>query len=424
MGRNLPIIIAIISGLVGGILIYSYVQKREKEARQLRMYLKKQMVQQEKMKEEMARLRSLQRVTTKVPVIVAVKPIPSGEIITSEMVKEKMVPKEAKIPTSAGSLDAVVGKVSRVDIAKGEQIILRHLVSPELMKRQLIPPGTRLVSIQVEQLSLFRFLRPGDKVDISVIFTLPPSQVVNVGLFSDVEVRAINGLFSYAPPPQPKRRSKILKRDRKAESSGIRVNPDKGVLTFALPPKEAAILFMASQFGRITIYPRANLDADKEKLPPVTVETVLQYAMPQVLAKAKQFQQRSQVKEEMTALEPKVKAGKSVRRIKIRKGAMVVTKELGDDVQDWGLLPDVEGETDLSQGQVKEVNKGEPNKETGSRVSKETVKTVVKEVLKELKDSGEDIEERAKKSDGGAAKRKESEGMQFPPNLEKYLNTV
>ncbi len=327
MGRTLPLIIAVVAGILAAGLTYSYLQTQKQATKQLKSLVEKQKAELVRLNQQLRSLASRgRRVEEKVPVVVAKRDISAGEILTSEMVEEKFVPREVRISSAAGSVDAVIGKMVTSDVVKGEQIILSKLISPEVARKELIPPGTRLVTIKVEQTDLFRFVRPGDKVDISVIFTLPGSQVVNVGLFSGVEIKAVNGRISYGFRRPNKRSSggKIQKRNNKGEEKVIKINPNVGTLTFALPLKEAAILTMAAKIGKIEIYPRSSLDPDKEKLPPTTVDTVFQYALPQLVAQIQS--QQEQEKPLPAPIKPKAPEPK---KIKVRRGSEVEVVKLG-----------------------------------------------------------------------------------------------
>ncbi len=418
MDRNMvPLILAVVSGLVGVFLIYSYVNKKELEVRKLQSVLYRQEQRQSQLQKELADLKSHQRVRTKVPVIVAVKDIRAGQFITSEMVQERYIPSEAKVSSAAGSMDAVIGKIAKADIVKGEQILLNRLISPEKLKKrnEVIEPGRRLVTVTVQQTGLFQFIRPGQKVDIVAMFNLPPNQIVKVGLFSDVQIKAINGRISYNLPP-PKEVKGISRRtDEPKEQNVIRVNPDKGTITFALPPKEAAILYMASQFGRLEIYPRANLDPDRQKLPPITVDAVLQYAMPQIMAKAKAAMEQAKAKKEQSVMAMEVASPPPPRKIKIRRGSNLQTKELapGKGAGGSGL-----SRKDLLDKIMENIPEPALDKGGGNVLTKEDIKQVIREVLDETKRESKEEKSTQNRSRG----KRDDLDKALPPDIQKYIS--
>ncbi len=413
MSRNLPLIVAIVSGVIAAILSYSYLQKQRRVAEQLKSVVIQQKQEMNNLQRKLQQL-SLQKKEKKVvPVVVAKRDLKAGEILTSEMVEEKYVPVDEKIPSAAGSVEVVLGKQLITDVVKGEQIILSRIVSPDVLRKQLIPPGQRLVTVQVEQTDLFRFLRPGDRVDIAVVLTLPGNYVVSAGLFSDVEVKAINGRVSYNLP-KPSRNG-IRKRGRK-ESGGIKINPHKGTLTFALPSKDAAILNMAARFGKIEVYPRSRIDPSKEKLPPVGLDTVLQYALPQLVAKMKlqtttqqnnkqQEKKKTEKKKENLFL-PKIKKEVKKKKIRIRRGNQVEVITTGPK-GDSRLEEEVSKKkgTDLiAHGNPLELNQLLPNRKEGRRGSEKI-------------ENGADEKGSSRQKQG----REDSFRDKVPPSLDKYL---
>ncbi len=416
MDRNMvSLILAVVSGLVGVFLIYYYVNKKDLEVRQLQSVLYRQEQRQAQLQRELANLKSHQQVRTKVPVIVAVKDIRAGQFITSEMVQERYIPSEAKVSSAAGSMDAVIGKVARADIIKGEQILLNRLISPEKLKKsnEVIEPGRRLVTVTVQQTGLFQFIRPGQKVDIVAMFNLPPNQIVKVGLFSDVQIKAINGRLSYNVPPPKETRGISKRTDQPKEQGVIRVNPDKGTITFALPPKEAAILYMASQFGRLEIYPRANLDPDRQKLPPITVDAVLQYAMPQIMARAKAAMEQAKKKQAQDIIEIE-ETPPPTRKIRIRRGTSLQEEEISPGQTGAANL----SEKDLLSKIMENIPEPASKGEGGRGLTKEDIKQVIKEVLEEKKEKNQDTEgknERAKSNNSSLEKT-------LPPNIQKYIS--
>ncbi len=338
MGRNTPLILATIVGIIAAGLTYSYLKSQQQITQQLKAVVIRQKQEMNRLQSQIQQLSRRNLVKRKVPVVVAKRDLKAGEILTSDMLEEKYIPAEAKIPAAAGSIDAVIGKQLLVDVVKGEQIILSRLVSPKVLQRQLIPPGKRLVTIEVEQTDLFRFIRPGDRVDIAVVLTLPGPYVVSAGLFSDVEIKAINGRISYNIPPPAQEKEAIRRRDKSSSSGGIKLNPHKGTLTFALSLRDAALLNMAAKFGKIEIYPRSRVDPIKEKIPPVSLDTVLQSALPNLVARMNLLKKQNleQQKEESKStglpkvVEPSVK---QVRKIRIRKGNQVEIREIGNNLQ-------------------------------------------------------------------------------------------
>ncbi len=373
MYKNWPLIVALIAGLLGTYFLYNYVKEKERQALQAQMAFKQQQNQLQQLKQELEQLKRRpvstgNQVIEKVPVIVAKKKIPAGTILREGMVEEKMIPVEAKLSSAAATLDAVLGKMVTVELSPGEQILLNRITSPEVAKQNFIPPGTRLVTINVEQLGLFYFVKPGDKVDIAMLFTLPTSQVVSVGLFSDVEVKAVDGKVRLAEPSAVVTPEGVIKRGEASQVTVPNIDPNRGTLTFALPPKEAAILYMASQLGKIEIFPRAKFDPDKSKIPAITVDAVLQFAMPNIMKRAKEIaaQKKGENAEKMMGIEV----------IRLRKGKDIEEKQITSAPKG----PNAQLIKRLRERIVNQVNGGGGS---GADMNPTAVRRIVKEVLQE-----------------------------------------
>ncbi len=417
MGRNAPLILAIVVGVIAAGLTYSYLKTQQQMTQQLKAVVIKQKQEMNRLQNQIQHLSRQNLIKKKVPVVIAKRDLKAGEILTSDMLEEKYIPAEAKVPAAAGSMDAVIGKQIIANVVKGEQIILSRLVSPKVLQKQLIPPGKRLITVEVEQTDLFRFIRPGDRVDIAVVLTLPGPYVVSAGLFSDVEIKAINGRISYEAVIRKKTEG-IRRRGKSSNEGGIKLNPHKGTLTFALPLRDAAMLNMAARFGKIEIYPRSRIDPLKEKIPPVSLDTVLQSALPNLMARMNLLKQQSLEKEE----NKKKSQGfslpgsvKRVRKIRIRKGDQVEIEEIGNTLEQDGKIKDL-GQLE----QFDDMQKEEPLIEKGSPfrdVPEHNDKKILKQEIKGEKDSFSDMKEREK------MKREERDPFEgkIPPSLDKYL---
>ncbi len=380
MFKDWPLLIAIALAFIATFSIFQYMKtQQEQMRRELVRQVEKE--KQDLKREYESKLAATRRYSGKtLRVVVAKKDISAGDLITSEVVELKNVPSSLKAPMSAGSLDAVIGKLASSNIVAGEQIMLNRIISPKAQQSSIVPPGTRLVTVQVEQLDLFKFLRPGDHVDIALMFQLPQSNVVTSGLFQDVTVKAINGRISYSIPthkshPDQKAIQKRVSVEEKPKS--ISVNPNKGTLSFALPQKDAAVLFMASKLGKIEIYPRSSFDPDKTKLPPITADSVLQLAMPkltrQLQSKAagasskeaekqnmKEIKDMKEIKEEKVEKVPAGKIEENIRKVKVRKGGVITWVNVGDSEELTGENTEKNAKKAFSgdDTKVKEGNKG------------------------------------------------------------------
>ena len=104
MSKRLPLITAIILGLLAVFLSNRYFQKKEKE---------------------------LFQGTKPKPVLVAARDIPADTIIKKSDIKIAQIPAKFIQPSAVNSIKAVVDKMTTAFIFKGEQIVSTKLVSPE-----------------------------------------------------------------------------------------------------------------------------------------------------------------------------------------------------------------------------------------------------------------------------------------------------
>jgi pilus assembly protein CpaB len=131
-----------------------------------------------------------------VKVVVAKDELPSGTLITPELVETKTISKDASQDGAFTSIDKIVNRYTRDRILKGEQIVRGRI----LKKDQLyslpvtIPPGMRAVTIGCnEVIGVGGFIKPGDYVDVLGTFdedTL--GKTATVPVLQSVQVLAIS----------------------------------------------------------------------------------------------------------------------------------------------------------------------------------------------------------------------------------------
>jgi pilus assembly protein CpaB len=131
-----------------------------------------------------------------VPEVVATQAIPADTVITGRMVAVRAVPAPYAVPGSAQAAGAVVGGVSKVDIAAGEPVLAAAVANPRggAGLAFQVPKGQVALTIPVDQLAgQDGMLRPGDRVDVLAILSPGngvPSQRVTTALRS-VRVLAV-----------------------------------------------------------------------------------------------------------------------------------------------------------------------------------------------------------------------------------------
>jgi pilus assembly protein CpaB len=138
-----------------------------------------------------------------VPVVVAAKDIAAGTEISEEMVKVVEVPDESVVVGGYSKALLVIGEVTNVAIAAGEQVSgskVGALENPAADSRPppLMLPEKRAMSVNIEPVASGERVRPGDRVDI---LAANDDAGTAMTLVQNVEVLAI-ARSSARPPSQ------------------------------------------------------------------------------------------------------------------------------------------------------------------------------------------------------------------------------
>ncbi len=250
MKNKIPLIAAIVLGIVAILAIRSYVQRVEQEA-------------QAKLKGK--------------PVVAARMDLKAGAELEVDMVTPKEVP-AAFIPPQAiqGSLELkqIIGRKLRVPVRSGQIILWSDL---ETERRgglsALIPEGDGAYTLNISQGISSSLIQPNDHIDIIASFAIPKdtaqpaasqatwrqaSDMVNVVLLQNVTVLAIGDQLGVAT-------------QGKEEKSG------SGGLTLSITLPEAQLLMFASQHGELGAVLRkegAVSTLPRTELPRVTFEAI------------------------------------------------------------------------------------------------------------------------------------------------------
>ena len=102
-------------------------------------------------------------------VVVAKQEIPARTVISAEMVEIKGLPGNAMLAGAFVEQDLVIGRIARIPIFKGEQLVQDKLASErtDLGLAYIVPDGKRAMAVGVDKvIGAGGLLRPGDRVDI------------------------------------------------------------------------------------------------------------------------------------------------------------------------------------------------------------------------------------------------------------------
>jgi len=248
MKNKLPIIVAIVIGVVALLSIRSYVNKKEAEAE--------------------AKLKGERVVAARVD-------IAAGAEVTMEVIKAKEVPKQFIPPQAiqgAAEVKQILGRKTRVDIKAGQIILWSDLASEARGGLAgIIPAGEGAFTIAVAKGVKPGLIQPGDHVDVLGSFALPKgnqpaatvaswrqaSDMVNVVLLQNVTVLAVGDVYSGT-----------------VRSSGATGNAE---LTLSLTLAEAQLLMFATAHGELGAVLRkegANDVRPRGELPRITFEAI------------------------------------------------------------------------------------------------------------------------------------------------------
>ncbi len=178
-----------------------------------------------------------------VQVVVAAEPIPAKAQLGREKLALRPVPQEFAPPGAATAVEAVLGRITLVPLARGEVVLASKLASRDqpagLAYR--IPDGRRAMTVRVsEVIGVAGFPQPGDAVDVVATFTREVTGVDKTQLLlEDVPVLAV-GQQTAVSEAQPRPETLTS-------------------LTLAVTPEQAVLLTLAEEVGRLRVLLRPVL---------------------------------------------------------------------------------------------------------------------------------------------------------------------
>lgn len=235
------------------------------------------------------------------PVVVAAVPIGARTVITPDMVRVQQLPVAGHHPYAARTPDAVVGKVARVALTPGEQILSTKL----FLQREesglafVIPANKRAVSVAFsEVIGSGGLIVPGDRVDVVGVFELKrrasstnggqPSgedgnEPVHMAalVLQNVEILAVAQRLEGEDT-----RDALARTTQEAGLSGNAASqaprsqpkpqPQAKTATLAVSPEEALRLALAEERGKIRLALRRAGDDTTVALPALPLSAIVQ----------------------------------------------------------------------------------------------------------------------------------------------------
>lgn len=209
-----------------------------------------------------------------VPVVVAIQEIPSGTLVTAEMVELRYYPEETLPEGAMPATDLVVGQVTRFPISAGEQLTIARFVGPSTGQSISfqIPEGLRGFTIPVDvRSSPASLLVPGDFVDVIVLLDIEILGIQPVlGLNEDRDYKGAYTIFQNL---------QVISVQREYVDGGVPYEPsvrgdlpeegNVSYVTLAVEPEDAQLLWLASSQGSVTLSLRPFGDEGVAPLSPI-----------------------------------------------------------------------------------------------------------------------------------------------------------
>ncbi len=213
------------------------------------------------------------------PSLVATQEIAAGAKITADMVQVQQVPKALLVTGAFTDSQPVIGQVSRLAIAKGEQITNSKIGVPVPDKglSGVVPAGMRGVSLTVSEVTAVGgLLLPGDHIDIVATYYVAdaPNLASNQSLLrtqtilQNVEVLSV-AQESQLASAQPGQQSTGQSYTSGQLPSNVKQEPGASTLTVALDPQQTESLISYQQRSqKVWAILRPYGDTNTQDVPP------------------------------------------------------------------------------------------------------------------------------------------------------------
>lgn len=219
--------------------------------------------------------------TTKV--VVAAQDIPAGSEVKEGMVKVVEVPQALAVKGAFTEVVPVVGEVTRVAIAQGEQVSPSKVGSLVEGKGlgSVVPMGKRALGIEVKEVTAVGgLLLPGDRVDILAAFEGEgdkPTIVMTV--LQNIEVLAVAQEAQKPAPAVDKSAAGGTTQDLATSGQlpdDVETKPNAGTVTVAVDPQQAQILVgVQVKADRVWLALRPFGEETPATLPPTDMASII-----------------------------------------------------------------------------------------------------------------------------------------------------
>ncbi len=198
-----------------------------------------------------------------VSVFVPLDDIPSNEPITAALVKIEEWPKDKVPPGTLTKLEDLEGRRTRTKLFPGQPIMEQMLLGVNESMASAsgdIPPGMRVVAVQVNHVTSGRLAQIGDRVDVLVHLSENPNlgvaRTITRTFLQNIKVFAVDDVFQ--------------REDDENARSG-----DAKTVSLLVTPNQAELVTLASEMGEIRLVLRSADDKEDQESTGVTPDQLL-----------------------------------------------------------------------------------------------------------------------------------------------------
>lgn len=208
-------------------------------------------------------------------VVTAKEVIPARTEITADMLQLTRVPASALLGGAFSDSSLVVGRIARIPIYPGEQLVQDKLASSrtDLGLSYIVPEGLRAMGIKVDKvISPGGLVRPGDRVDVVAVVDVEYTDIVSDKEFTEtrsftvaqnIQVLAVEQDLENQVPPVLDATASGEGGDAPNEGSPVEqpeANPEGTVVTLAFSLQQTQEVLLAAEKGSIRLVVRAPGD--------------------------------------------------------------------------------------------------------------------------------------------------------------------
>lgn len=230
-------------------------------------------------------LKNLSNASEPVPtiaVVIAASDIPPRTSLTKQMLRLQEVPVDLQHPKSFTSIDKLEGKVTRLAITGGEQVLDTKVFAEreESGLAFVIPPNKRALSVGIsEVIGSGGLIVPGDKVDVIAVFDeRQAGKNMAAIVLQDVEVLAVAQLILGEEPVSivsaVGQQNGLFGGSKDQSKADPKSQPTAKSVTLAVSPDEAQRLILAEEKGKIRLALRPYGEKSRADIPEAVLTSI------------------------------------------------------------------------------------------------------------------------------------------------------